>query len=70
MAKRKPDAIDETLSEVLRSAIIESGLSNYRVCKETGVNQATLSRFMNKTHSMSLDNADKICKLLELKLKK
>lgn len=68
MTKRKSHAIDESLSKVIRDSIRDSGYSNYRICKETGVNQATLSRFMTESNSMSLENAEKICKLLGLKL--
>lgn len=55
-------------SEQLRKAIESSELSRYRISKETGVAQSTLSQFVNGTRSMSLENIDKICELLNLEL--
>mgnify|MGYP001363689944 CR=1 FL=1 len=48
--------------------LLNSDLSNYRISKRTGIDQATLSRFKNgktKIGDMKLDNALKLNKLWE-----
>lgn len=41
-----------------------SGLSRYRIAKEIGVSQATLSRFMSGQRGLSLAVVDRLCDLL------
>jgi len=55
------------IGDKLREAIERSGRSRYRIAKETGVSQATLSRFMHGA-SMGTDNADRVADLLDLDL--
>jgi hypothetical protein len=56
------------VSETLRQAVRESGLTLYRVAKDSGVSYATLHRFMARGRALSLDGVDKLCKYLGLKL--
>lgn len=56
-------------SEQLKEQIDASGLSRYRIWKETGVAQSTLSGFMNGNRALSLANIDKIVATLDLELK-
>lgn len=60
MAAKRTKAAPPTLSEQLRAAIVESGLSHYRLAKETGVSQPIITRFVNGTRSISLETADRI----------
>ena len=56
------------LTDQLRTAIEDSGLSHYRVCKEIGLDQSTLSRFMSGKAGLALDTVDKLGDLLGLQL--
>lgn len=60
MAAKRTKAAPPTLSAQLRAAIAESGLSHYRLAKETGVSQPIITRFVNGTRSISLETADRI----------
>jgi transcriptional regulator with XRE-family HTH domain len=55
-------------SEQLKQRIEESELTRYRIAKESGVAQSTLSSFVNGQRALSLTNIDKICDLLDLQL--
>ncbi len=56
------------LSEQLREAIESSEASRYRIAQVTGIDQATLSRFVNGSGTLSQDAADKIAEFLGLTL--
>ena len=49
-----------TLAEQLRAALADSGLSHYRIAKETGVSQPIITRFVNGTRGLSLETADRL----------
>jgi transcriptional regulator with XRE-family HTH domain len=53
------------LSDQIRDAVNNSGLSHYRICADSGVQQSTLSRFM-RGRAMSLDTLDRLADLLGL----
>ena len=55
-----------SLSDQIRRAIDNSGMSRYAVCKAIGLSQSTMSRFMNGTGGLSVDMLDRIGDLLEL----
>jgi transcriptional regulator with XRE-family HTH domain len=57
-----------TVSEQLRDAIVTAGITRYRIAKDTGVNQAALSRFIRGITSLDLITADKLCAYLRLEL--
>ena len=42
------------ISDQLRQAIRDSGLTRYRIAKETGLSQVTLSRFFNGERGLTL----------------
>ncbi len=49
------------LAEQLRRAAAASGLSVYRIAKETGVDQSTLNKFLTGTReNLRLDVADRL----------
>ncbi len=56
------------LSDQLRQAIAESGVTRYRISQATGVSEAVLSRFMNSKVGLSMATVDTICEYLELEL--
>lgn len=62
MAKRKTKLI----SEQLRQAIDVSGLTRYRIAKETGINEAALSKFYLGQRGLSMKALDKLGECLQL----
>ena len=53
--------------EAIAQAIEKSDKSRYRIHKDTGIDQAVLSRIMNGG-SCGIETADKLCKYLGLEL--
>jgi transcriptional regulator with XRE-family HTH domain len=50
-----------SLAEELRLAAAASGLSVYRIAKDTGIDQSTLNKFMNgERDNLRLDVADRL----------
>jgi plasmid maintenance system antidote protein VapI len=64
MAKATP------ITDVLRRAILDSGLPLLRIANETGVQRASLSRFVRGKNSLRLDVADKLAVYFGLELTK
>lgn len=58
------------MSDTLRRTIRDSGLTIYRVAKDTGVSQASLLRFMRGERSLRLDIADGLAEFFGLRLTK
>jgi hypothetical protein len=56
------------MSDVLRQAIRDSGLTLYRVAKDSGVDYATLYRFMKGERAIHMRAADKLVDYLGLQL--
>lgn len=54
------------LSDQLRQAIETSGKSRYQIGKETGIDPATLCRFMQEQSGLSTDGLDRIADCLGL----
>jgi transcriptional regulator with XRE-family HTH domain len=57
-----------TMTDVLRIAIEESGVSRYQIAKDTGILQGSLSRFVRGETSLRLDNADRLAAYFGLRL--
>jgi hypothetical protein len=55
-------------SEALRHAIAESGLTLYRIAKDTGVVKTSLMRFMRRETSLRFDKVDVLAGYLGLEL--
>jgi transcriptional regulator with XRE-family HTH domain len=53
-------------SDELRRAIDASGLSRYRICRELGIAESTLSRFMSGERGLTLKCLDRLAELLDL----
>lgn len=56
------------LSSQIKHQIKESGRSRYQICKDIGIRQSSLSRFMAGQHNLSLSTLDKIGALLGLRI--
>ena len=63
MSKPKP-----TMTETLRAAIRGSGLSAYRISKDTGLMAMSIIRFVESKTSLRLDKADVLAEYLGLRL--
>lgn len=63
MTERTPRVSDD-----LRKAIRSSPISRYRIFKLTGIDQAALSRFLNKRSGISLETVDRLAAVLRLRL--
>jgi hypothetical protein len=58
----------DTLTDVLRAAMRDSGLSAYRISKDTGLVVTSIIRFMEGETSLRLDKADVLAEYLGLRL--
>lgn len=67
MPKPKPRP-PATMSDVLRAAVAASGLTLAAIHEATGVQPASLSRFLRGERSMRLDLADKLAAYFDLTL--
>ena len=56
----------KTLSQQLREAILESGVSRYEISKQTGVSQAALSKFVLGRRGISVKAMDAVGEFLGL----
>jgi transcriptional regulator with XRE-family HTH domain len=54
-----------TLTDEIRQAVDSSGLSRYRIAKELGIAESTMSRFMNG-QGLSFEYLDALAGLLDL----
>ena len=61
-----------TVTERLREAIRQSGLTNYRIGKDIGVSIRTIDRFFTEGRPATTDTFDALCEyfVLELRPKK
>jgi len=60
----------QTIIDDLRQAITASGLTEYRIAKESNVPQPVLNRFLSEKRGISLETAAKLCTFLKLHLTK
>jgi transcriptional regulator with XRE-family HTH domain len=65
-----PESERKALADELRRAIAESGLTLYRLSKESGVDPSQLSRFTRSKRDLGLMIAEKLCEVLGLELVK
>jgi transcriptional regulator with XRE-family HTH domain len=56
------------LSDQIRRAVDASGLSRYRISKELGIAESTMSRFMSGKGGLSMDSIDALAALLGLNI--
>ena len=56
------------LTEQVRQAIDVCGETRYRICKNTGLDNATLCRFMSGERGLSMEALDTVAEYLELSI--
>ena len=66
MAKRKK--APQSLSQQLRELIADAGLSVYELARDAGVDRSVLSRFLAGKRTITLETADRLAKVLKLRL--
>jgi len=59
----------QNISEQLRKAIIESGISMAELWRQSGVSEAVISRYMHGVRTITLDTAAKLAAVLGLELR-
>lgn len=56
------------VSDQLKRAIVESGLTHYRIGKDTGVNIRTIDRFIGESIQIKSTTLDTLCQYFGLEL--
>ena len=56
------------LTNQMRAAIDESGVTRYRIAQDTGIDESTLAKFYHGTRGLSQDNLERLCDYLQLRL--
>jgi len=56
------------LTDQLRQAIDDSGLSRYRIAKETGISESALSQFYNGHRGLSMEALNALGECLQLSI--
>lgn len=56
------------ISQQLREAIDASGMSRYRICKQIGLDESTMSHFMAGRCGLQLSTIDRLAELLGLRI--
>lgn len=56
------------LTDQLRQAIDDSGLTRYRIAKEAGISESALSQFYNGHRGLSMEAMNNLGKILDLKI--
>lgn len=64
MAKKRT----KLLTDQLREAIDDSGLTRYRIAKETGISESTLAQFYNGHRGLSMDALNALGRFLNLRI--
>jgi plasmid maintenance system antidote protein VapI len=59
---------ESPITDVLRRAIADSGMSYKALSRETGVARASIQRFIDGRQSLRLDKADRLARFLRLSL--
>lgn len=55
-------------SDQIRKAVEESGMTRYAIFKASGIDQATLSRFVHGQVGLSMDSLDVLADILGLEI--
>lgn len=64
MAKRRSNK----MTDQMRQAIDDSGLTRYRIAQDTGIDESTLAKFYNGKRGLSLENLDRLFEYLGLRI--
>ena len=63
---KKTNTASAGLADQLRAAIVESGLTHYRIAKDAGIKPDILDRFVSGERDVRLQTAEKIALVLGL----
>jgi plasmid maintenance system antidote protein VapI len=66
MARRKK--APQSLSDQLRELIAAAGTSTYELARDASVDRSVLSRFLAGKRTITLETADRLAKVLKLRL--
>ena len=55
-----------SLSDELRQAVERSGLSRYSIWQQTGIDQGSMSKFVDGERGLGMESLDKLAELLGL----
>jgi len=58
----------QSMSDQLRQAIDDSGLTRYRIAKETGISESALAQFYNGHRGLSMEALNALGEFLQLKI--
>jgi hypothetical protein len=58
----------QLLTDQLRQAIDDSGLTRYRIAKETGMDESALAKFYNGHRGLSMDALNALGECLQLRI--
>ena len=64
MAKRR----SKKMTDQIRQAIDDSGLTRYRISKETGIDESALAKFYNGHRGLSMNALDRLGEYLGLRI--
>ena len=64
MAKRR----SKKLTDQVKQAIDDSGLTRYRIAQETGIDESALAKFYNGHRGLSIEALNKLGKYLGLRI--
>ncbi|MCB9875821.1 MAG: helix-turn-helix transcriptional regulator [Planctomycetaceae bacterium] len=56
------------MTDQMRQAIDDSGLTRYRIAQDTGIDESTLAKFYNGKRGLSLENLDRLFEYLGLRI--
>jgi len=62
------ETVPGLLSESLKEAIRRSNMTVYQICKEAGISQIMVSRFVSGERDIRMATADKLASVLELRV--
>lgn len=57
-----------SLGDQIRAAVRRAKQTRYRISQETGISQASLSRFVNGTAGLELESLNRLCEYLDLRI--
>ena len=56
------------MTDQLRQAIDDSGLTRYQLAKATGIDESALAKFYNGHRGLSMEALNALCEFLQLKI--
>ena len=62
--------MSRTLTGQIREAVKQSDLTHYEMCRRTGIDKASMSKFVSGQRGLSLTHLDKLAALLDLRIAK